>query len=92
MQYTRTQKIHLIDREQEIDRYDVDPGFNIYNLWINQAHVVNGSVGIIIIKEASKNIIIIKRVTNRIMIANFQCNTVLTTIMTYVMIPCEYED
>ena len=70
--------------------YDVDPGYNIYNLWINQARVVNCGVGIIIIKEASKSLINIKRVTNKIMIANFQGNPVLTTIVTYVR--CEYED
>ena len=42
-----------------------------------------GGVGIIISKEANKSQINIKRVTNRILIANFQSNPVLTTIITY---------
>ena len=49
----------------------------------------NGGVDIIISKEASTSLINIKRVTNKIMIANFQSNPVLTTIVTYA--PCEYE-
>ena len=80
------------NREQEINRYDVDPGYDLYTVsaWRNQVQAANGSMGIIISKEDSKSLINIKRVTNRIMIANFQSNRVLTTIVTYA--PCEYED
>ena len=85
-------KVHSVDREQEINRYDVDPGYDLYTVsaWRNQVQAANGGVGIIISKEASKSLINIKRVTNRIMIDNFQSNQVLTTIVTYA--PCEYED
>ena len=58
--------------------------------WRNQVQAETGGVGIIISKEANKSLINIKRVTNRILIANFQGNPVLTTIVTYA--PCEYED
>ena len=66
-------KVHSIDREQEINWYDIDPGYNLYTIsaWRNQVQAENGGVGIIISKEASKSLINIKRVTNRIMIANF---------------------
>ena len=85
-------KVHSADREQEINRYDVDPGYDLYTVsaWRNQVQAANGGVGIIIRKEASKSLINIKRVTNRIMIANFQSNLVLTSIVTYA--PCQYED
>ena len=85
-------KVHSADREQEINQYDVDPEYDLYTVsaYINQVQAANGGVGIIISKEASKILINIKRVTNRIMIANFQSNLVLTTIITYA--PCEYED
>ena len=84
--------VHSADSEHEINQYDVDSGYNLYTVsaWINQVQAANGSVVITISKEASKSLINIKRVTNIIMIANFQSNPVLTTIVTYV--PCEHED
>ena len=80
-------KVHSVDREQEINRYDVDPGYDLYTIsaWINQVQAANGDVGIIIRKESIKSLISIKRVTNRIMIANFQSNPILTTIVTYAL-------
>ena len=71
------------DREQEINRYDIDPGLNLYSVlaWINQVQAENGGVGIIISKVPSKIIINIKLVTNRIMIYNCQDNPILTTIV-----------
>ena len=52
-------KVHSVDREQEINRYDVHPGYDLYTVsaWINQVQAANGGVGIIIRKEASKSLI-----------------------------------
>ena len=49
-------KVYSADREQDINRYDVDPGYDLYTLsvWINQVPAANGGVGIIIITEESK--------------------------------------
>ena len=84
--------VHTEDREHDINQYNDDPGYYMYTVsaWRNQVQAANGGVGIIISKEANKSLINIKRVTNRILIANFQGNPVLTTIVTYA--PCEYED
>ena len=45
-------KVHSADREQEINRYDVDPGYDLYTVsaWRNQLQAANGRVGIIISK------------------------------------------
>ena len=69
----KNRKVHSAGKEQDINRYNVDPIYNLYTVstWRNQVQAANGGVGIIISKEAIKSIINIKRVTNRIMIANF---------------------
>ena len=84
-------RVHTEDREHEINQYNDDPVYYLYTVsaWRNQVQAANGGVGIIISKEANKSLIKIKRVTNRILIANFQGNPVLTTIVSYE--PCEYE-
>ena len=63
-------------------------GYDLYTVsaWIHQVHAANGSVGIIISKEASTSLINKKRVTNRIMTDN----PVFITIVTYA--PCEFGD
>ena len=78
-------KLHSEDREQEINRYDVDPGYDLYTVsaWRNQVQAANSGVGLMISKEASKSLNNIKRVTNRIMIDKFQGNPILNTIVTY---------
>ena len=60
-------KVHSANREQEINQYDVDPGYDLYTVsaWRNQVQEANGGVGIIISKKVSKILINIKRVMNR---------------------------
>ena len=66
-------KLHSADSEQEINLYDVEPGYNLYSVsaWRNQVQAANGYMGIIINTDISTSLINIKRVKNIIMIANF---------------------